>query len=251
MGARLAPTIDDVGPINPRALEEAVGLLRDGKLVVQHGEGRDAVYTVPEERRLALEYYKNNIIHFFVSQALISAALVVRKDERAVSEEALRERVRTISRLFKFEFMYRADTDFDQIFDDALSDMLAAGELERFADRVRPTDTLGHRVTIYATMIRTYFEAYLLAGRSIAELPADGLAKKDWLKRSLALGQRLYLSGELENRESISKHKLENALQALRDHELVQVTGKGNVEPVKNGSEPLKAWLEQLKTYLK
>lgn len=251
VGARLAPTIDDIGPLNPRALEEAVSLLRDGKLVVQHGEGRDAVYTVPEEKRLALEYYKNNIIHFFVSQALISAALLVRDGERPPSEQELRERVRKISRLFKFEFMYRADTAFDQIFDDALSDMLRAGELERVEDRVRPTDGLGHRITIYAHMIRTYFEAYLLGGRAALELPSDGLARKDWIKRALALGERLYFSGELEDRESISKHKLENALQALRDHELVNVTSKGNVEPIRGANEALQSWLDEIRAYLK
>jgi glycerol-3-phosphate O-acyltransferase len=251
LGARLAPTIDNVGPINVRALEEAVSLLRDGKLVSQHGEGKDAVYTVPEERRVALEYYKNNIIHFFVARALISAALLVREDERAVSEHALRERVRKISRLFKYEFMYRADTDFDQIFDDALGDMLEAGELERFVDRVRPTDDLGHRVSIYAAMVSSYFEAYSLAGRAVQELPADGLSKKEWFKRTLALGQRLYLSGEIEDREAISKHKLETALQALRDFNFVRTNAKGNIEPVREEAESVTAWLEQLKAYLK
>ncbi|MEY4514858.1 MAG: hypothetical protein RLZZ450_6980, partial [Pseudomonadota bacterium] len=251
MGARLAPTIDHDGPINLRALEEAVGLLRDGKLVVQHGEGKEAVYTLPEDRRVALEYYKNNIIHFFVPRALISAALLVREDERAVSEHALRERVRKISRLFKYEFMYRADTSFDQIFDDALRDMLNAGEIELLVDRVRPTDDLGHRVSIYAVMIRSYFEAYLLAGRAVQELPSEGLSRKEWMKRGLALGQRLYLSGEIEDREAISKQKLETAFQALRDHGLVAVGGKGMVEPVAGTGESIEAWLEQLRAYLK
>ena len=251
LGARLAPTIDNDGPINLRALEEAVGLLRDGKLVMQHGEGKDAVYTVPEERRVALEYYKNNIIHFFVARALISAALLVREDERAVSEHALRERVRKISRLFKYEFMYRADTAFDPIFDDALSEMLTAGELERFVDRVRPTDDLGHRVSIYAAMISSYFEAYSLAGRAVQELPADGLTRKEWMKRALALGHRLYLSGEIEDRESISKHKLETALQALRDHGIVKIGAKGNIEPVPAAGESIEDWLAQLRSYLK
>jgi glycerol-3-phosphate O-acyltransferase len=251
MGARLAPTIDDQGPINPRALHEAVSLLCDGKLVVRHGEGRDTVYTVPEDKRLALEYYKNNIIHFFVSKALISAALLVREGERAPSEQALRERVQKTSRIFKFEFMYRADTDFDQIFDDALADMLKAGELERIEERVRPADGFDYRIASYASMVRTYFEAYLLAGRSVLELPADGLARKDWLKRSLSLGERLYFSGEIEDRESISKHKLENALQALKDHELIQIGSKGNIEPAKGSRELLEVWLGQLRSYLR
>ncbi|HEX5657525.1 MAG TPA: 1-acyl-sn-glycerol-3-phosphate acyltransferase [Polyangiales bacterium] len=251
LGARLAPTIDHHGPINHKALELAVGLLRDGKLVAQHGEGEDAVYTVPDDKRTALEYYKNNIIHFFVPRALISAALLVREDERAVSEHALRERVRKISRLFKYEFMYRADKDFDQIFDDALNEMLDAGELERFVDRVRPTDDLGHRVTIYAAMLRSYFEAYMLAGRAVLELPPEGMPRKDWTKRALQLGERLYLSGEIEDREAISKHKLETAFQLLRDLGLVTAGGKGMVEPAPKAAETIAEWRDQLRAYLK
>jgi glycerol-3-phosphate O-acyltransferase len=248
LGARLANTIDDPGPINGRAIEEAVGLLRDGKLVTQHGEGRDAVYTVPEERRLALEYYKNNILHFFVPMALISTALLV-DEEEAVSEHTLRERVRKISRLFKYEFMYRADADFDEIFDDALADMLRAGELERFVDRVRPAEGApGERVKVYAAMIRTYFEAYLLAAKALGEFGTSNLSRKEWLKRTLLLGQRLYLAGELQDRESISKPKLENALLALKDHGLLKASER--VEPEPSAADQRQAFVEQLKKYL-
>ncbi|MFT3921473.1 MAG: 1-acyl-sn-glycerol-3-phosphate acyltransferase [Myxococcales bacterium] len=248
--ARLAPTIDDPGPINARAIDEAVALLRDGKLVVQHGDGRDAVYTVPEERRLALEYYKNNIVHFFVPSALISTALLVSDDENAVSEHTLRERVRKISRLFKYEFMYRADTDFEKIFDDALEGMLRSGEVERFVDRIRTAEGRpGQRVRVYAAMIRSYFEAYWLGAKALGELPAGGLSRKDFMKKALAVGQRLYLAGEIQDRESISKPKLENALLALKDHGLLKFSEKGNVE-ADAAAEQRDAFISQLRRYL-
>jgi len=252
LGARLAPTIDNDGPINTRAIDEAVSLLRDGKLVTEHGDGRDAVYTVPEERRPALEYYKNNILHFFVPSALISAALLVQDSDEAVSEHALRERVRKISRLFKYDFMYRADTDFDEIFSDALNDMLRAGEAERLVDRVRPADGVrGERIRIYAMMVRTYFEAYFLAAKGLVGLPSEGVPRKEWIKRTMAMGQRLYLAGELENRESLAEPKLDTALSALRDHGLVRLSPKGNLAPTPDAALQLDTFIEQLRRYLK
>lgn len=249
LGARLAPVLEGAGPINPAALNEAVKLLCDGKLVSQHGEGNEVVYSVPEERRLALEYYKNNVLHFFVPSALISAALWVERDQ-AVAVSVLRERVRKISRLFKYEFMYRADTDFEEIFDDALENMLKAGELERVVDRVRAADAPeGQLVPIYAVMIRTYFEAYLLAARAIQDVPREGRDKKDWLKRALAVGQRMYLAGEIEDRESISKPKLETAITALKDHGLIKLNAKGHVEPGAD-VEAVEEFVNQLKLYL-
>jgi glycerol-3-phosphate O-acyltransferase len=163
----------------------------------------------------------------------------------------LRERVRKISRLFKYEFMYRADTDFDEIFNDALEAMLRAGEVERFVDRVRVADgKVGARLEIYAVMVRPYFEAYLVAARSAGDVPAEGLPRKDWIKRTLAIGQRLYLAGEIEERESISQPKFENAITALKDHGLLRLSAKGNVEPEPDVGEQLEVFVDSLKKYL-
>jgi glycerol-3-phosphate O-acyltransferase len=249
MGARLAPTIDGDGPVSRAALNEAIDLLRDGRLISQHGDGDEAIYTVPEERRLAVEYYKNNILHFFVPSALISAALRVERGE-PVSEHALRERVRKLSRLFKYDFMYRADRDFDQIFDDALKSMLQANEVERLVDRIKPGEGANaERLATYAVMIQPYFEAYLLAAKGMLDVPSEGRERRDWIKRTLALGQRLYLAGELEDREAISKPKLENALTALKDHGLLKLSAKGHVE-VGDEANAVGDFIDQLKKYL-
>ena len=229
VGARLARPISREDWLTGATIDEALRLLEDGKLVTTHGEERDTIYTIPEERRIALEYYKNNIVHFFVPYALISSALKVDGGE-PISEELLRERVKRLSRLFKYEFMYRADTDYDQIFDDALRQMIDSGEIERLVDRIH----IGHgrsgaRVSIYSNMIRTYFEAYLLAARGLSHVNAGPMSQKEWVRRTLALGQRMYLAGELEHRESLSKHKLENATLALRDYGLAKVSSNGQI----------------------
>lgn len=235
LGARVASSIrTESGELRPDTVAEGVSLFLDGKLLTRHDTGDEAIYAIPEERRIALEYYKNNILHFFVPSALISAALLV-GDHEPVSVHALRERVRQLSRLFKYEFMYRADATFDEIFDDALKGMLDAGELERIADHVRPAEGApAERVAVYAEMLRTYFESYRLAVRASRQLLAAPLPRKEWMKRTLSLAQRMYLAGEIELRESISKSRLENALQALRDLGLVRF---GEAETLERGAE--------------
>ena len=232
LGARVAgAVVDEAGELRTDAISESVALFADGKLVQMHGTGSEAIYQVPDERRLALEYYKNNVLHFFVPSALISAALLSSGGE-PITEGALREKVRRISRLFKYEFMYRADTTFEQIFADAMKAMLEAGELEIFADHVRPADEEGRRhLVAYAELLRTYFESYRLAARATNMLLDAPLSRKEWLRRALALGQRMYLSGEIEQRESLSRPKLENALQSLRDHGIVRFAEYDTLEP--------------------
>ncbi|RLB53650.1 MAG: hypothetical protein DRJ42_11300, partial [Deltaproteobacteria bacterium] len=225
LGARFAgPILDSKGVVRKETIEAATRLLMDGKLMTRHGdaEGDDAIYSVPEERRIAVEFYKNNILHFFVPSAMIAATLVNGAGE-PLSEAVARERVRQLSRLFKYEFMYRADATFDDIFDDALRQMLEAGEVERVAGRIQPADgDAGARVATYAMMLRTYFETYRLAVRGAGALLDQPMARKDWVKRTLVLGNRLYQTGELELRESLSKMRLETALKGLKDLDVIR-----------------------------
>ena len=195
----------------------------DARLIVAHDTGPEPIYTIDSERRIALEYYQNTIIHFFVPRALIAAGLLVDK-EQWVDVPRLNDRVQQLSRLFKHEFIFRTDATFDEIFEDTLRGMAADGEVEIRDGHAQATEGLTRlRLERYAVMLQTFFESYLLALRG-AEIVLDGpIPKKDWYKRTLALGQQMYLAGEIERRESLSKLKLETALKALQDYQLVQL----------------------------
>jgi glycerol-3-phosphate O-acyltransferase len=209
--------------IREDTIDEALHLFLDARLIIAHDTGPEPIYTIHSERRIALEYYQNTIINFFVPRALISAALLVDTEEW-VDIARLNDRVQQLSRVFKHEFMYRTDATFDEIFRDALRDMVKDGEVEVRDGYAQATEgAMRLRLSRYATMLQTFFESYLLALRG-AEIVLDGpIPKKDWYKRTLALGQQMYLAGEIERRESLSKLKLETALKALQDYRLIQV----------------------------
>ncbi len=211
--------------IREDTIDEALHLFLDARLIVAHDTGPEPIYTIDSERRIALEYYQNTIIHFFVPRALIAAGLLVDTDQR-VDIARLNDRVQQLSRVFKHEFIYRTDATFDQIFEDALREMVEAGEIEIREGYAQATEgAMRHRLERYAVMLQTFFESYLLALRG-AEIVLDGpIPKKDWYKRTLALGQQMYLAGEIERRESLSKLKLETALKALEDYKLVRLSG--------------------------
>ncbi|MBW2549951.1 MAG: 1-acyl-sn-glycerol-3-phosphate acyltransferase [Deltaproteobacteria bacterium] len=213
------------GRIRADTIDEALHLFLDARLIIAHDTGPEPIYTIDSERRIALEYYQNTIIHFFVPRGLISAALLV-DTEQWVDITRLNDRVQQLSKLFKHEFMYRTDATFDDIFQDALRDMAKDGEIEVRDGYAQATEgAMRHRLERYAAMLQTFFESYLLALRG-AEIVLDGpIPKKDWYKRTLALGQQMYLAGEIERRESLSKLKLETALKALQDYRLIQLNG--------------------------
>jgi len=213
------------GRIREDTIDEALHLFLDARLIIAHDTGPEPIYTIHSERRIALEYYQNTIIHFFVPRALISAALLVDTEEW-VDIARLNDRVQQLSRVFKHEFMYRTDGTFDEIFQDTLRDMTQDGEIELRDGHAQATEgAMRQRLERYAAMLQTFFESYLLALRG-AEIVLDGpIPKKDWYKRTLALGQQMYLAGEIERRESLSKLKLETALKALQDYRLIELNG--------------------------
>jgi glycerol-3-phosphate O-acyltransferase len=213
------------GRIREDTIEEALRLFMDARLIVAHETGPEPIYTIDSERRIALEYYQNTIIHFFVPRALIAAALLVDTEQWA-DIARLNDRVQQLSRVFKHEFTYRTDATFDLIFQDTLGEMAKDGEIEVRDGYAQASEgALRHRLERYAVMLQTFFESYLLALRG-AEIVLDGpIPKKDWYKRTLALGQQMYLAGEIERRESLSKLKLETALKALQDYQLVRLNG--------------------------
>src|SRR5260370_25627144 len=140
VGGRLTGAVcDDKGALDKEAVDRALDLLaRDGDLEVRAGGGSgafsietgrplDEIYTVPEERRPRLAYYRNNAIHLFVADGLIALALAGAAKHGLVDVEDLRARTLSLSRLLKLEFSYRVGAPFEAIFYHTLGGRQAAG----------------------------------------------------------------------------------------------------------------------------
>jgi glycerol-3-phosphate O-acyltransferase len=232
-GARSSPALTSSGGrLRPESIREAVQMFVDADLVEvhypddpatkAHDPGERASYVVAPARRLLLDVSKNIIVHFFVERALVASALLA-APQRTESTLWVRDRVQALSRLFKFEFRFRADRPFEKIFDETLAHMLADGELVHESGNLSigagRDGWSGHDwLSLYAALLRNFLEGYWVAARAIAELVKAPLADKELLKRAIALGNRAFLAGELERSEAVSKSILQNAFQAFVDH---------------------------------
>lgn len=183
-----------------------------GKNKPFHGE--DMVYIVPDEARMSLNLGKNIVIHFFVARAMVAVPL----SDDDIPEESLAERVQALSRLFKYEFQFRADATFAQIFQDTLNDMENDGEIVRSERGVHIAPTRsGERVTLYARIVRNFLEGYRVAARSLGALLKGPLAPKDLAKRAITTGERMFLAAEITRREAVSRLLFDNAFASFVD----------------------------------
>ena len=202
------------------ALQYATKFLSDVGLVKRYGKGEDVIYTVPPERRPALDYYKNSILHPFVDSALVSAALGLDTTGRESAE--LAERVRFLSRLLKYEFIFRADAVFEVNLERTVDDMVGEEMLRREDDRVVLTGGKSRGLfRTYGALVENFIESYRIVIRYLRGLGNEEVGEKEFLKQVMALGERMYLVGEIELREARSKVNFKNAIKALRDLEVL------------------------------
>ena len=184
------------------------------------GPGPDAVYVVPDVARLSLDIAKNLVVHFFVSRAMIATPLAAKSTPaEGLTHERLQERVLWLSRLFKYEFQFRADAMFETIFHETLEAMKHEGEIAAEGNGlVLASSGEGReRALLHARMVRNFVEGYFVAARTLAVLLKGPLSAKDVQKRAMVTGERMFLAGEIASREAVNRPVIENALLAFGD----------------------------------
>jgi glycerol-3-phosphate O-acyltransferase len=234
LGARKSPALNTpTGALRAESIRESLQMFADTELVeihlparvpgaVRRGQaGPGAFYVVSNDQRLALDTSKNVIVHFFVERALVALALLAAPDPPP-DLEWVRERVRALSRLFKVEFRFRADLPFESIFAETVQKMRTALEIELVSGRLRPGP--GHHgwsgedwLGCYAALLASLIEGYRVGARALRLLEKGPLAEKDLVKRALTVGSEMFLAGEIERREAVSKPTLENAFESFTD----------------------------------
>jgi glycerol-3-phosphate O-acyltransferase len=228
--ARFSPTLaapEGGGAIRATALAEAVDLFVRAGHVEAHRVGEDTIYVVPPDARLSLDLAKNTIIHFFVSRALIATALRAAPGA-PMSVAAVRDRVLWLSRLFKFEFTFRADAPFERIFDDELRSLEADGEIARVALKagevglVPNGDDGREQFALYGNLVESSVEGYRVAARTLTALLRGGLPAKDVIKRAITTGERMFLAREIGRREAVTRALIENAFSSFVDQGYVE-----------------------------
>ena len=232
-----APTLRISGLV-----EKALESLREGGDARAQEAGGEVFWSVPDERRLQLDYHKNGIVHFLVAPAILSAALRSFGGQPAPLHELLR-RAKDLSRLLKNEFIYEPNRPFEAIVDDALTRLLRWGLAEKRvqdgSEVLVPSAAGGKWLILLSELLRPFAEAVWLAADALSILSKAPLDPREWTKQALDRGRAAYLAGRLRRSESLSKPLLDNALAMFRDRGVVaQGEGKGGKLSLAPASTP-------------
>ena len=209
--------------------EDMAGLLEnmiDEGIITRFEGGPETVYGIADGQAPIASFYRNTIVHFFLTRAVAELALLSVSehiDEGDTLEQFWSE-VRELRDLLKFEFFY-PDT---QIFEDQIDAELSRDEpnwqalLADSADNARLimnrlSPKLGHvALTIFA-------EAYSLGTDILMRYPdEEAMDEEAFIDRCMSYGKQAYLQRRISSEASIGKLLFANAWKMLTSRGLVE-----------------------------
>jgi glycerol-3-phosphate O-acyltransferase len=217
-----------------KAFVDALGLFDESGIISKMGaeeeepdEMEEIVYSLEDDNRLNLEYYKNNILHFFVPISFVAASLFSSHEDMIPLNRIVKD-FQFLKRLFWQEFIFddRKD-DLDEV-NDVLAYLNGRGMIAAFEQSGQPViEVKGKGKTNlmpFAGLISNYMESYWVVIRSIMYLRKRALSERDWMRKIQQLGAKMYKKGEIRRAEAMSQSNYQSAIQFLQDADIVYVS---------------------------
>lgn len=223
-GVPLAASLENLTPV----VEETLTLCEARKLItpIEKEEGLSdelglGGYSIDESKRPLLEYYKNNIIHFFLPASLVSLSILARQGFEFQREQVLVD-FDFLKDFFKNEFIFNSLKTETQV-DEMLKYFSSRGVI--IQDPVAATYTLSasglKELAYFANLLYNYFESYWIVFRSINYLQKKHRSEREFLKRCQSIGHKLFKLGEVERAEALSESTFKNAMKLFGEKGIV------------------------------
>jgi len=199
----------------PWAVEEALGVFLSDRIVQRWDDPEGAVYMFEEANRIQLNYYKNNILHYFLPFALASAVYRQHGD-RSLHPADLLEGFDFLRHLFAREFIFPpedpAPTLWRLVREWFCENRGVIGLDEQGRLAIRDPGMLRY----FGTMLDPFLESYYLALHASARiLQEEECEERSFFKKLRESADRLYRRGDLLRAESKSIFLLRNAAASM------------------------------------
>lgn len=183
--------------------------------------GDEVAYSVKQESRSALDFYKNNILHLVSEEGILSTALLSARGA-SVSYERLRELSLFLSRLFKLELVYQPGESFDISYFRMLGRFVDAGWIAENEDGSftvhRDSDEL---VVFFANCLQPYVEGYWLALTHLERLRNGPQPEREWTRTLHRRAEKLAQDEVIRCPEASSSVTFKHALDVFASMNLV------------------------------
>jgi glycerol-3-phosphate O-acyltransferase len=216
-----------------KAIAEALNLFAQSGLISRMGteeeeeeEVEEVVYSLEDDKRLNLEYYKNNILHYFLSFSFVATAILATPEDMIPVNRIHNDYV-FFKRLFRHEFIFDDNKDSLEDIRETLSYFYSQGMIDMFdRDEKQWIEVKGlgrTKLLPFSGLVQSYAESYWVVIRGCYLLKKRPKAEKDWLKNLRGLGERMFRKGEIRRAEALSQSNYQSAIRYLQDVNIIAV----------------------------
>jgi glycerol-3-phosphate O-acyltransferase len=172
-------------------------------------------FLINEDRRLHLEYYKNNCIAFFIPAAYTAMA-ILQRDTFRFSAPELHDRYAFWQSFFKYEFADDIDNGPGFNVRKTIKTFIDDGIViphQTLPDTYDVTPTGFRKLKLFALFLKTFLESYWIVLNYFMRNPQNSAKSKDHLKKITNRGNRMYKRKEVGRKEALSKVSYQNAVE--------------------------------------
>jgi len=211
LGARRSLVLKNL----PWAVEEALQGFVGDKIVQRWDEPDGLVYTLDDNKRIILDYYKNNILHFFLPFALAANVFRLHRTDR-LQEARFLSGLGVFMELFSREFLFPREDPVGSYWR-VVRDHFAVRR--RYLDFEEPDEIWVREpapVNYLARLLTNYFESYYIFC-SAAEriLGSEECEEKEFYNQVLRWADGFYRKGDISRLEARSSLLFRNALACM------------------------------------
>jgi glycerol-3-phosphate O-acyltransferase len=208
LGARLSSSLE--AATRREAIREALGrLAADGLVGMLPSPDGETIYRLEDEGRRALDYYKNNNLHFLGPHAILALAALVGGNLEATAQR--------LSQLLKHDLSYKVETGFGANFRTAGEELVGRRVLERSSEGTFVLiDAAREQALELAGLIAVFLEAHRLVAQELRATTA-AVPEKQLERSLLGRARRRVMEGTVRRAEAASPTTLHNGVRLLLD----------------------------------
>ncbi|MCX5827484.1 MAG: 1-acyl-sn-glycerol-3-phosphate acyltransferase, partial [Deltaproteobacteria bacterium] len=230
-----------------KAIQEALHLFDQSGLISRMGEEEgeesdleEIVYSLDDDKRLNLEYYKNNILHFFLPLSFVATSMLAHPEDD-IPLGLILDDYRFLKRLFWNEFIFDQEREDGEDVNGALSylhnrGMIAVERRGENGDACFEVKGRGRtNLRPFAGLIENYIQSYWIVIRACAYLRKGPKSEREWLKNIHKLGSKMFRKGEVCRAEALSQANYQNAMVALQEAGILSLSETSDKKDRKEG----------------
>ncbi|NUN12680.1 MAG: 1-acyl-sn-glycerol-3-phosphate acyltransferase [Myxococcales bacterium] len=210
--------VDGLGDV----VEETLALFMREKTLDVVNYGDELAYSVVRKRRVALDFYKNNIMHLLAGNGILASVISVGRAGEWQSVQEVMQQCRFLSRLLRLEFVYVPGVPFEVQFQTKIDHFIHRGWLQRDQNgNVMVPEAAAEAVLFFANSVRNIVEGYWLALHHLRILEHHSVPEKQWISALQKKAEAMAKDGLVRYPESATNVLFSNALEVCEQHGLI------------------------------